>query len=806
MRSKVIFFALMLLCLTAPAQKKQKAEPVKHDKELRDMIAFLQYMLNTLGDAGTSNRDKDVLVMESFTKIFRDGKVQIEDDLDENRKVITNKDVQAYLKDVDFFFKDVAFEFTIDGIETKAAEDDKIVYRVTLKRNLNGTNLDGKKVNNTITRFVEINYNTRDQDLRIVSIYTNEFNEKQALTAWWQSLSYEWQSLFRNLVDVSDTVSLADIKRMTSIDTLDLHGNTFIQNIEPLAQLLDLRRLNLSGTSIEDLTPIRNLTNIRNLNLSETKVKELAPLKYCISLERLNLSRTGIDSIDVVGRLNQLRSLDVSHTSLNDFQPLSKLTGLEHLNVSNTAFSRLDYLDSMSALHTLDASHTAVRDLSVLPFLKELAFLNLDSTLFEDISGVSSLTKLRIIQINHTSVASLDPFVSLPALQRIYCDHTRINQQIADGFSKRKPHVLVIFDSEDLRGWWSDLSPVWKDVLSRRARIGMSPSKEELAGIANIDSINVANYRSIKSLEPIARLVKLKTIVANNSAITDLRGLSPLSELQSLDISDTEVSDVVPLLANKKLRMLMADNTGISNIDTLADLPLERVYADGTKVGDEEVRQLLDSRPQCLVVYQTTSLENWWSQLSDSWKNAFQQQINVSTKPTRQNFHKLIHLEKLVIKDQAVNDLSALQPFLRLKELYLHATTVSSLDPLSSLKTLNVLHVTASPLHSLDAIHHLANLTDLNIANTPVEDLEPLASLRQLAKLDCSGTKVKKLKPLENLQALNYLDCSNTDVRTLRDVEGLSLRHLKCFNTKISSGNVSSFRERNPECTVVYYR
>ncbi len=47
--------------------------------------------------------DKDVLVTQSYTKIFRDPKVQVEDDLDEGRKTITNKDVQAYLKDVDFF-------------------------------------------------------------------------------------------------------------------------------------------------------------------------------------------------------------------------------------------------------------------------------------------------------------------------------------------------------------------------------------------------------------------------------------------------------------------------------------------------------------------------------------------------------------------------------------------------------------------------------------------------------------------------------------------------------------------------------
>src|SRR5688500_5310224 len=135
---------LFMLIISANGQKSKKREPVKHEKEVRDMVAFFQYMLNTLGDATTSSRDKDVLVTESYTKIFRDAKVQVEDDLDEDRTVITNKDVQAYLKDVDFFFKDVKFEFTIEDIESRGAGEDKLFYKVSTTRNLKGTAVDGK--------------------------------------------------------------------------------------------------------------------------------------------------------------------------------------------------------------------------------------------------------------------------------------------------------------------------------------------------------------------------------------------------------------------------------------------------------------------------------------------------------------------------------------------------------------------------------------------------------------------------------------------------------------------------------------
>src|SRR5882757_5796235 len=83
------------------AAPKATPNPVEDEKKVRDLVAFFQFMLNTLGSKQTSARDKDILITESYSKIFFDNKVQIEDDLDMDRKVITNKDVTAYLKDVD---------------------------------------------------------------------------------------------------------------------------------------------------------------------------------------------------------------------------------------------------------------------------------------------------------------------------------------------------------------------------------------------------------------------------------------------------------------------------------------------------------------------------------------------------------------------------------------------------------------------------------------------------------------------------------------------------------------------------------
>ena len=74
--------------------------------KVQDLIEFLEYALNTIGDPETPARDKNVIITQSYLKAFKDEKVQVEDDLNENRDMITHKNVQAYLSDVDFFFKE----------------------------------------------------------------------------------------------------------------------------------------------------------------------------------------------------------------------------------------------------------------------------------------------------------------------------------------------------------------------------------------------------------------------------------------------------------------------------------------------------------------------------------------------------------------------------------------------------------------------------------------------------------------------------------------------------------------------------
>src|SRR5690606_39920090 len=58
-----------------------KEEVKDFSQKVEDQIRFLEFFLNTLGSKETSARDKDVIIKDSYQKIFRDENVQVEDDL-----------------------------------------------------------------------------------------------------------------------------------------------------------------------------------------------------------------------------------------------------------------------------------------------------------------------------------------------------------------------------------------------------------------------------------------------------------------------------------------------------------------------------------------------------------------------------------------------------------------------------------------------------------------------------------------------------------------------------------------------------
>ncbi len=801
MKSKLLLvFILLFSGIQASAQDE-------HEARVRDVVSFLEYVLNTLGNPSTSARDKDVIVNQSYLKIFRDSTVQVEDDLDENRDVVTNKDVQAYLKDVDFFFTSAKFTFEWQELEVSENQDGNTFYKVSLLRNLEAYSVMGDTINQTLPRYIEINVDDEQDDLKIASIYTNELNQDAIWTDWWNALSVEWQSIFRRKMDLNEDPTLEEIKSLDKLDSLDLSGNLHLIDIEALNQIRGLRFLDISNTNINDLTPIRNLTGLRYLDISNTGVTSIEGLRYAKSLEIFKLEGAPVADISVISRMQDLEEINLSRTFAHNLHPITNLRKLRHLELENTDIASFDAVDSVTSLKYLNIDGTDLVTLNQLSNLNKLEFLFADSTQLLNLDGINAMPALMQVSLNQTRVTDLTPALELESLNRIYCDYSGITPEHALEFRQQRPSVLIIFESEEMIHWWNDLDEQWKNIFANHVSIASDvPSREELARIEQLSEVDLGENAGISSLDPLNKILNLQKLNASGTSVSSLDALVILEELTEVSLINTMVEDFSPLASLKKLSRIHADNVPASNLSSLNELPnLDELHLDNSGVSDTAIIRFARLHPEALIIFKTDRLSSWWNQLTADWQEAFRSQTELSAEPTTHELHTLIGLSAVNFQNVSLYEINPLKEFIRLRELEIVNTNIRNFGPLHFLDYLERLNISRNPVESLDGITSLKELKELDISNTPITDLSLLDPLRELEKLNCSGTQIKSLRGLANLTRLASLDCSNTAIKKLDEVNSLSLQSLQCYNTRISSKRIDGFKQLNPECDVSYY-
>ncbi len=862
----VLFSVLIWLPGRVSAQETLSAEEIgRYGQEARKLVSFLEFTFNTLGDPEVPVREKDVIINQSYAKMFESPEVQIEDDLDENRDVPVNKDVQAYLKDIDFFFREVDFKFTIEDIEHQINEKNQLFFKVTLNRNLQGITISGDTVNSNRIRYIEINLDDADQDLQIASIYTTKLNEKEELRKWWFDLPLVWRNILGDQIVLGDTLRMSDVlwyndslarfdflvrwkmsrdtlsieasdtmylalsdtglisaslldrqlKRITAIDTLNVAGRSEIISLEPLAQLSELRRVDCSHTLVASLMPLRNITNLEYLNCSHTAVSDLDALRYSTKLQELIIDGTLIKDIGPTANFVKLEKFHFNQTVVDTIEALASLENLKDLEMASTPISGLNPLRELTGLERLDFSETEVMNIEPLSGLSNIYFLKFERTDVHDLQPLRDMMSLHFLFINHTRVHDLSPLSGLPELNKIYCDRSAVTRAEAIEFMEQNPQVLVIYGSADLSTWWKKLPAAWKDVFDEMVQHAGDPTREELHQITRIKELNISGNEAISSLEPLSSLPMLVELNCQGTSVPDLEPLASLADLTYLNFSATPVSSLAPLERLSKLRVLNFDNTGVNDLSPIMQLPdLEKVYCDYTAVPEDQVIGMMKENPDCLVVYQTPELESWWENLPPVWQLLGERFIGSENQLNREQLQQIVNLRTVDLNDipgmaQRSLEIVSLEPIRKmilLEELRFTNTRISSLEPLRSHNSLRVLIAPNNPIETLNPLSEVKHLEVLDVQNTPIENLEFLATLDGLNKLNCSGTQIRKLYGLEYLHSLTELNCYNTDIRNLKYIEDLpALQLVRCYNTRISERRIKKFREARPQVEVVYY-
>ena len=814
-----IFLSLLLFFLgpIIPSFAQDLAGYTKQEiKELttkvEDQIMFLEYFLNTLGSFETQNRDKDVIIRESYQKIFRDGKVQVEDDLLVDRKVITNKDITAYLKDVDFFFNDASFKFKIREIKPFVRDNGELSFLVSMDRTLTAIGLNHEGITNTKPRFVEINVDKRSNEIKIASIYTTKLSRDQELEEWWGSLSYTWESFFRSKIGLSeeDSITLDHLYKISSIDSINLSGNQFVLDLGPIEALRDLVFIDISYTKIEELNPISNVTFLTYLNIANTPTMDIQFIKYADRLEHLVISETPIHDISELGNLKQLHTLEAANTPIMGFDILNSFEALRSLNLHHSGFNNIENINQLDKLTQLDISNNFLINFEMLADLTNLESINLEETNIVDLSPLSANENLKMVNINVTEVSDLSPLDDKFTLQRVYADRTRISESDADEFSRRNRRVLLIHNAENLQTWWDGLPESWKEVLVKQnpALSKDIPLVEDLSYTVSLDSLNLSGS-NITSLGPVLKFRKISCLNFDDTQIQDLIPLSEIKTLTSISGNNTQVRTLLPLANLTGLTYLNFANAPVDGIIALKGLPeLTYLNIDKASINVEEVPEFLASNPKVNIIYRSDSLRLWWDMLTDTWRRTIAGNFvqNFDPDQNTETLHRWTASTSLKIEEVSISNLEPVIIFNNLHKLEVVNVPLTDISALAGMDLLEELKLSQAPVSDISPLAGLEKLNVLNLSNTGVEDLRPLSNLTNLTHLNLSGTNIKLLRGIEGLIEIRELDIANTGVRSLKPIMNMvHIQRLICFNTRLNKKAVDAFRSVYPNCEVRFY-
>lgn len=824
-----------------------------YEDDISFMIQSLETMYNLLGDPDVTRADKDVIINQSYLKYFRDDKIQIEDDLDPNRQLPMNKDVKSYLQDVVFFYKDVHFVFELKEITKGLTDNNKVFYKASINRVLEGTSLYGEPTKLAGDRYIEFDYTQGSEDFKIVSIYTTKLSEKEDIETWWNTLDRNWRRYFADRIFVNDSLSFdsvltksvsiyttdtvitdafelmaGDTFVLNEIDTLFLSDPTFynsilnlfkietltiqpedsIINLNPLEKLTSLIYVSFENCAIDDVSSLRTLLSLKNLDASGSLVSDFKDLQYLSGLEYLDLSKTQVDSLQVAEAFENLQFLDISNTLITNVSFLEAIPQLQRLNASGTNLLSLEPISKIADLRSLDLSETSFSLFNVLNPLTELQTLKINNSRIVDLNGLSDLENIKVLSINNTIIESLQLLEEIETIKMVYCDDTKIDEEEVKRFIAIRPEVLVIYETESLLDWWENVNPELKEIiLEKLDSIPDPPDTETLHKIIFTEKVDLTGYSNISSLESLEQLINVHEVYLSGTMVSDLGSLSSLAGITKIDVSGTEVSTLDPLIGLRLLQDLNIENTSVSDLSPLSLLSnLEVVWADNSGVNKEEVSKFEKNNP-ALIIYQSDYLLSWWDGLNNNWKKFLSRNMEFEGTPKGEDLQRMINSDSLNITETSgIIDLDPLKEFTRIKYLRMDKIQVTDLSPLNDMIAITELTISGGPVKDFSALTSLYNLESLDLSGSALNNLEFIIQIPNLKRLSVQATAIEDLKPLTLLKKLEYLDISYTKVKKLKPLSDMEhLKELKCTNTEISEKNIEKFKKSMPGLKVTYF-
>lgn len=837
------FFLASLLQLSAqpkPEVTLSAQEVEQYRNQARMLAQFLEGTLNFLGDPESTVQDKEIIINESWDKIFANENVQIEDDLDDRRDVPVNKDVRAYLKDVDFFFRHAVFTFDILSVDPMVGQNGQFYFLVTLNRQLNARAINGDSIRSSRQRFMEINLDPFKKDLRIVSYYTTKLNEREELRNWWSTMSPEWRAFFGNNLIVFDSIPLSRIvyvdhekvaiSRMVQQrrqgrffvagnDTLPESRRSMLFGRRPdttivLNDVVRVPRIDTTKTNPSEVdNRLRQISQRRELNIDNQKnLNDLSPVSQLRQLENVSFANVPVTDLSPLRNLNKLATVNMAGSLIDDLNPFTYATNLREVNLSQTRTTGIEPLMHLRQLEKVMLNQCAVSSLEPLAYLEDLVVIEASATRISSIEPLARLENLRLLDISRTNVSSLEPLRNNKALQQLNVEQTAVTDlEALAGLTEL--NTLQISNTGV-----SDLSPLQKlpklklvysdnNRVTTAAATAFMRLRPDVLLVFNSEELTTwwrglpiawkalfaaqGNISQNPGKEELHKLLNIRRIdLSASDHIQEIEPLRRLFNLQELKLSGTRITNLNPLEGLNNLRTVDISGTAVYDLGPLRNsFMLEELNIVQTQVRAlsplHELKnlRLLMADNSLVTKEEVIALREKTPQVTIVFQT---ETLRVWWNNLSPEWRELLSQDMNLpsqpsgLQLQNVVDRSSL----RIRNML----WVSNLEPLIPLIWLENLELSGTAVTDLGPLSGLVRLRVLDLSGNPVADLKPLSNLKQLQQLNLESNPVSDLSPIARLTELRLLNVSGTQIRHLKALGALNqLEELSLYNTRIRS-------------------
>jgi len=405
-------------------------------------------------------------------------------------------------------------------------------------------------------------------------------------------------------VDVGEEVEL--LANLVNLKILNMRSCS-ISDISFIAGCSRLEELDLRNNDIVDITALENTNNLKELDLRNNEIRDITALGNISSLEKLDLRYNDIADITALGNISNLKELDLRNNDIIDIAALGNIITLEELNLRNNHIADIAALGNITALKELDLRENKITDITALENIKTLKGLNLRNNDITDITALSGLKELVYLNIHsNKNIESIEPIAGLTGLQILIMRNVNAGKEIGSLANLVNLKILnmrscSISDISFIAGCsrLEELNLRNNDITDIIALVNIKTLKElnlrnnditditALSGLKELVYLNIHSNKNIESIEPIAGLANLQTLIMRNvNAGKEIGSLANLVNLKILNIRSCSISDIsfiADLLAagafqddpitGKKARLDIRDNPIFtSHEDSLASI------------------------------------------------------------------------------------------------------------------------------------------------------------------------------------------------------------------------------------------